>query len=39
MNDIEEELVSECCGAVAGEFEYVGICPECREHCEWEKEQ
>ena len=41
LNPHEEDadLVSGCCGAVAGEFEYVGICPECREHCEWEKEQ
>lgn len=32
------ELLSECCGAIAGEFEDVGICPECKEHCEWEKQ-
>lgn len=27
---------SDCCGAPAGDFEDVGICPDCREHCEWE---
>ena len=27
--------VSDCCGAEAGEFYDYGICPDCREHCEW----
>ena len=29
---------SDCCGAAAGEFEDVGICPRCKEHCEWQEE-
>ena len=29
------ELFSECCGASAGLYEDIGICPECKEHCEW----
>lgn len=37
MNN-EEELFSECCGAYAGEYEDYGICPECKEHCEWVNE-
>ena len=28
-------LISDCCGMPAGEFFDVGICPDCREHCEW----
>ena len=36
--EIEEELFSECCGAYAGLYEDIGICPECREHCEWRDE-
>ena len=28
-------LISDCCGMPAGEFFDVGICPACREHCEW----
>ena len=30
------ERVSECCGAAAVEqSEDLGICPECKEHCEY----
>ena len=28
-------LISDCCGMPAGGFFDVGICPACREHCEW----
>ena len=28
-------LISDCCGMPAGGFFDVGICPDCREHCEW----
>ena len=28
-------IVSDCCGAEAGEFCDYGICPDCREPCEW----
>jgi len=28
-------LYSECCGAAAGDFEDVGMCPDCKEHCSW----
>ena len=31
------ELVSSCCGAEAGEYEDVGICPDCKEHTTWEE--
>ena len=27
--------ISECCSAEAGEYEDVGICPDCKEHCTW----
>tara|TARA_R110002020_G_scaffold104061_1_gene243675 strand:+ start:262 stop:423 length:162 start_codon:yes stop_codon:yes gene_type:complete len=30
------ELWSTCCGAAAGEYEDVGICPDCKEHCDWD---
>ena len=34
---------SDCCGAPAyscfGDFEDVGICPDCREHCEFIEEE
>jgi hypothetical protein len=29
------EMVSDCCGAPQGEI--TDLCPECREHCGWEK--
>jgi len=29
------ELVSSCCGASGFEFEDYGICPDCREHCDF----
>lgn len=32
MSDIK---YSECCGAAAGEYEDVGMCPDCKEHCSW----
>jgi hypothetical protein len=44
MQEVEDEddgnyiYVSDCCGAEAGDFYDVGICPLCREHCGWEKE-
>ena len=28
---------STCCGAHTN-FEEIGICPECLEHCDWEEE-
>ena len=31
----EEDLGSDCCGAYDIEYEDYGICPECREHCEF----
>ena len=34
---MEGELFSNCCGAEAGEYEDVGICPSCLEHCEFEE--
>ncbi len=30
-----EPLVSNCCGATGFEYEDMGICPECLEHCEF----
>jgi hypothetical protein len=27
--------VSDCCGAANIDFEDYGICPDCREHCEF----
>ena len=30
---------SNCCGTVAGAYEDSGICPKCKEHCEWELEE
>ena len=27
--------ISDCCGAEAGEFLDIGICPCCRENCEF----
>ena len=30
----EEEEVSDCCGATC-ELPELGICPECKEHCEF----
>jgi hypothetical protein len=44
MQEVEDEddgnyiYVSDCCGAEAGSSYDIGICPMCREHCEWEKE-
>ena len=32
MSDL---LYSNCCYSEAGEYEDAGICPECKEHCEW----
>jgi len=31
----DETMVSDCCGADAGEWEDVGVCPQCKEHCEF----
>jgi hypothetical protein len=36
---MEGELWSNCCGAAAGEYEDVGICPACKEHCEFETDE
>lgn len=27
--------VSECCGVEAGEYLDYGLCPECKEHCDF----
>ena len=32
-------MVSDCCGVEMGEFLDMGICPQCREHCEPEKQE
>jgi hypothetical protein len=34
-------LLSDCCGAEATDpiMEDYGICPECKDHCQYEKEQ
>ena len=29
------QLISNCCGYPAGEYEDIGICPACKEHCEF----
>lgn len=34
--DPGEEKYSNCCGVLAGEYEDAGICPNCKEHCDWE---
>jgi hypothetical protein len=31
--------VSSCCGASGFEFEDYGICPDCKEHCDFEEEE
>ena len=31
----DEELVSSCCSVSGFEYEDYGICPECKEHCEF----
>ena len=31
-------LVSNCCGASDIRFEDYGICPDCKEHCDFEEE-
>lgn len=28
-------IISDCCGAEAGEFYDIFICPDCRENCDW----
>jgi hypothetical protein len=33
-----EEKYSNCCGASLGDFEGIGICPKCREHCDFERQ-
>ena len=39
-------MISECCGAYPlydlydnGEYELLGICSDCKEHCEFESEE
>lgn len=29
------DLVSSCCGASGIEYEDYGICPDCKEHCDF----
>ena len=31
----DEELVSSCCGVGGIGYEDAGVCPECKEHCEF----
>jgi hypothetical protein len=31
-------IISDCCGAPANGNEDYGICPDCKEHCEWEED-
>ena len=38
MNE-NEELLSNCCGAAAEGNEDYGICPDCKEHCEFIAEE
>lgn len=36
--DLESEKLSNCCGASPiGASEDMGMCPECKEHCEYEE--
>lgn len=32
---IDMERVSSCCGASGFEYEDYGICPDCKEHCDF----
>lgn len=32
-------LISNCCSVPAGEYEDIGICPKCKEHCEFIEEE
>jgi len=33
---LDEGVLSDCCGASpVGESEDIGICPECKEHCDY----
>lgn len=32
-------MTSNCCGAEAGEYLDIGICPDCKEHCDFEEEE
>lgn len=38
---MEPHMVSSCCGSSPKDdlFEEIGICSECGEHCEYEKEE
>jgi hypothetical protein len=32
-------LISDCCGSSAGGTEDYGICPDCKEHCEFHEDE
>lgn len=32
-------MISECCSDEAGEYLDIGICPDCKEHCEFIDEE
>jgi len=34
----DDGMKSECCGAYNSEYEDFGICPECKEHCDFIEE-
>ena len=36
---VENEWWSACCGAPEGEFKDIGLCPDCKDHCDWENEE
>ena len=35
-NHLDQQLISSCCGASCENIDYK-ICPDCKEHCEFEK--
>ena len=40
MQTEAQMLISNCCGApcVGDGCEEMGLCPDCKEHCEWEEQ-
>lgn len=36
LNPYTQPPISNCCFAEAGEFFDLEICPQCKDHCEWE---
>jgi hypothetical protein len=36
-DEADSPLMSNCCGASAEGAEDIGMCPDCHEHCEFEK--